>query len=102
MIRLIPAALLAIACTACANRGGDAPSAGAQPPMSGKQCDATPVQSFVGQAGNVANVERIKAASGARDVRRYETGSALTMDFRPDRVNVEVGKDGNIVKIGCG
>ncbi|PCD03049.1 hypothetical protein COC42_01070 [Sphingomonas spermidinifaciens] len=96
MIRLAPIALIALA--ACAPTTEPATA----DPATGAQCDATPVQALVGQAGDAATVDRAKVGSGARTVRRYATGSALTMDFRPDRLNVEVDGGGKIVKLSCG
>ncbi|WP_294267477.1 I78 family peptidase inhibitor [uncultured Sphingomonas sp.] len=96
MIRFIPIVLLAVA--ACTQT----PAPATADPASGAQCDATPVQNLIGQPDDPATVDRAKAASGARTVRRYETGSALTMDFRPDRLNVEVDAGGKIVKLSCG
>lgn len=98
MIRLAPIALLV--CTACTpTTSADVPSSGSE---SGAQCDATAIQNLVGEVADQAAIDRAKAASGARDVRRYTTGSALTMDFRPDRLNVEVDTAGRIVKLSCG
>lgn len=96
MIRFAPIALLALA--ACTQT----PAPATADPASGAQCDATPVQDRIGRTGDPATVESAKAASGARTVRRYESGSALTMDFRPDRLNVEVDAGGKIVKLTCG
>jgi hypothetical protein len=99
MIRLVPIAL--VACAACTPVEQAAETLAAAP-ATGAQCDATKVQSFVGQAGDPATVERAKVGAGAETVRRYETGSALTMDFRADRLNVEVYAGGQIVRLGCG
>lgn len=96
MIRLAPVALVALA--ACTQT----PAPATADPATGAQCDATPVQSLLGGAGDPATVDRAKAGSGARIVRRYATGAALTMDFRPDRLNVEVDAGGKIVKLSCG
>lgn len=96
MIRLSPLALLALA--ACAQT----PAPATADPATGAQCDARPVQDRIGRVGDAATIESVKAASGARTVRRYESGSALTMDFRADRLNVEVDAGGKIVKLSCG
>ncbi|HTG37851.1 I78 family peptidase inhibitor [Sphingomonas sp.] len=99
MIRILPVALLA--CSACAPMN-EPQSPANDPAETGAQCDATAIQDLVGQNGDPATIERAKSMSGARDVRRYVSGSALTMDFRPDRLNVEVDAAGRIVKLGCG
>jgi hypothetical protein len=99
MIRLAPIALAACAACAPVQQATETPTA---TPPTGPRCDATKVQSFVGRMGDPATVERAKAGAGAEAVRRYETGSVLTMDFRADRLNVEVDAGGRIVKLGCG
>ena len=96
MIRFVPVPLLALA--ACTQT----PAPATADPAIGAQCDATPVQDRIGRMGDAATIESAKAVSGARTVRRYESGSALTMDFRPDRLNVEVDAGGKIVKLTCG
>ena len=45
---------------------------------------------------------RAKRASGANVVRWLEPGSVMTMDFRADRLNLNLGKDGRINGAGCG
>ena len=96
MTRLAPVALIVlVACT-------PTPEPATADPATGAQCDATPVQALVGRPGDAPTVDRAKAGSGARTVRRYPTGSPLTMDFRSDRLNVEVDAAGKIVKLSCG
>ncbi|WP_448502305.1 I78 family peptidase inhibitor [Sphingomonas sp.] len=80
-----------------------APSPSPQPlPAPGTACDAGPVQSYIGQPFSDALAERARAEAGARTVRSYGVGDPVTMDFRPDRLNVERGADGRIVRLGCG
>ncbi|KTT74639.1 I78 family peptidase inhibitor [Sphingomonas endophytica] len=67
----------------------------------GVQCDANSAQPLIGQPAATAIAEA-QRRSGARTVRRYVTGAALTMDFRPDRLNVETDGGGTIVRLACG
>ncbi|UZK69984.1 I78 family peptidase inhibitor [Sphingomonas sp. S1-29] len=96
MTRLFP--LLLLGCVGCAPT---------QPPVTapaapGTECDVSKMIGLVGERATPALVERARQQSGARTVRRYQTGSALTMDFRSDRLNVEVGELDRIVKLSCG
>ncbi len=44
----------------------------------------------------------IAKAVGERAIRYYGEGDAITMDFSPQRLNVELGKDGRIKLFRCG
>ncbi len=70
-------------------------------PAPGVQCDANAAQALVGRAAATVAAEA-QRLSGARSVRRYATGDAVTMDFRPDRLNIESDAAGNVVKFSCG
>lgn len=94
---LAPALSLAIA--AC--NAQTPPPASAQPEAPGTQCDANRLGAFVGKSADNVTADA-QRASGAKTVRRYETGAALTMDFRADRLNVETDATGKVVKFSCG
>lgn len=67
----------------------------------GVQCDANAVQALVGRMAADVTAEA-QQRSGARTVRSYRSGDAVTMDFRPDRLNVERDAAGKVVKFSCG
>jgi hypothetical protein len=46
--------------------------------------------------------ERARQAARARLVRKIEPGGAYTMDFSPDRLNVEVDRGGIVRGVECG
>jgi peptidase inhibitor I78 family protein len=67
------------------------------------QCNAGAAQSFVGKDATDTNVGGAKGAAGAKgDVRVIKPGQAVTMDYRGDRLNVEVDDHDAIVRITCG
>lgn len=70
-------------------------------PAPGTQCNANAAQGLIGRPADQAAPEA-QRLSGARIVRRYRTGDAVTMDFRADRLNVETDAGGTIVKLSCG
>ena len=45
--------------------------------------------------------EKINMIIG-KEARIYKTGDILTEDFRPDRVNIEISNDNQIVQIWMG
>ncbi|HVI59586.1 MAG TPA: I78 family peptidase inhibitor [Luteimonas sp.] len=80
----------------------EADAAPGAPDMSA-QCSADAAQSFVGKEATDATVADAKAAAGAKgDVRVIKPGQPVTMDFRGDRLNVEVDERNAIVRITCG
>lgn len=98
MKALVVTAMVALAgCTTGGAAGDPAPVA----QSSGGSCNAAAVQDLVGKpaAENAADAQR---RAGAATTRRYESGSAVTMDYRADRLNIETDAAGAIVKLSCG
>lgn len=72
-------------------------------PMPGPvRCNAGAVQAFVGREARPGIVQRAKRRAGARDVRVTRPGQPVTMDFRSDRLNIEVDHRNNIRRVNCG
>lgn len=101
------AAPLVLAVAACGTAREPAPVNGAPPKVIGGgglegSCDAKAAQEYVGQVLDEALGERIKTATAARGVRVIRPGMAVTMDYRADRLNIEIDDDNRIVKVHCG
>ena len=47
------------------------------------------------------NDEKIETIVG-KEARVYKTGDALTKDFRPERVNIELSENNEIIQIWMG
>lgn len=90
--RLAPlAALMLAACTATSQ-----PAATSAP----SPCRPEAAKSLIGASAiDDAGVRRI---SGASLVRRLTPGAPMTMDFRRERVTLEVDRAGRILKAFCG
>jgi Peptidase inhibitor I78 family len=59
--------------------------------------------SFVlGRTYSDRTARRARRAAGARVVRKVEPGQAYTMEFRADRLNLDVGPGGRIRAVRCG
>ena len=91
---LLTIAAGATALSACATTGDGAAFGG--------KCTAEPAQRFVGQKADVANGQAIQRATGAELFRWAPPRSALTMDFREERVTVAYDDAMNITMITCG
>ena len=76
------------------------PAAAARPPTSG--CNAEGARWAIGQGVNDDVVNRVLHDTGSRDARVLRPGQPATMDFRPDRVNVDVNDRGAITGVRCG
>jgi hypothetical protein len=69
----------------------------------GDDCGASKVSARWLNALPTADVKAaIAKAVGDRPIRYYGQGDPITMDFSPQRLNVELGKDGRIKLFRCG
>ncbi|AWV08837.1 I78 family peptidase inhibitor [Marilutibacter maris] len=96
-MRLLPFAVAASVLTAVS---ACAPMPPPPPPMA--QCNAEGARWAIGLAPDPEVIERITRDTGSRDVRVLHPGTPATMDYRQDRVNVDVNERGAINGIRCG
>lgn len=72
----------------------------AQPDMT-PGCGADQLQSYVGVKATESVLAGLRDWRGAHPVRVIEPGMAVTMDYRPDRLNIELDEAGIIRKVSC-
>lgn len=94
-MRILLIATAALALTGCMKEMEAAPS------LPKGDCDAAKAEAFVGRDG-AAVAEEARIAAGARAVRVIGPNQAVTMDFRPDRLNLDTDAAGKVVKASCG
>lgn len=99
MRQAIPTLLTATLLGACASTPPAAPD---EPGMEAAGCDADAVQSHLGHTASAEAGEVLLAESGARQLRWAPPRSAVTMDYRPDRLTVSYDDDMRITRISCG
>lgn len=92
----IAAALPLAACSV-----SEAPVESTPPTLEGP-CNADAVQSLVGQSATPDLGARALRESGARTLRWGPPRSAMTMDYRSDRLNVMYDDAYKITQISCG
>ena len=94
----IAAALPLAACTS-----SEAPVESTPPPPAAEMtCKADAAQSYVGQTATPDLGGAILKAAGARTLRWGPPRSAMTMDYRVDRVNVMYDDAYKITQVTCG
>lgn len=71
-------------------------------PAEGGSCDAAKAQSFIGEPESAAIAEQARQKSGASTVRWLRPGQIVTMEYRDDRLNLELDAQGKITAIRCG
>ena len=74
----------------------DAPGAAVTP------CDTEAVQGLIGQAGSEAVYAKAMQDAGAQSYRALGPDDAATMDFREDRLNIDLDASGTITGFRCG
>ncbi|RPD85252.1 Elastase inhibitor AFLEI Flags: Precursor [Luteimonas sp. 100069] len=65
-------------------------------------CDTEALQSLIGEQGSEAVYARATQESGASSYRALGPSDMATMDFRPDRLNIDLDADGRITGFRCG
>lgn len=68
----------------------------------GGTCRPQPLAQFVGQPSSQELGARILAASGARVIRWVPKGGVVTMDYREDRVTVQLDGSNRVEHANCG
>ena len=93
--------LTVLAAASLAGCASTTPVAGGPTTPTGK-CNAEGARWAIGSAVNDDVVNRILQGTGSRDARVLRPGQMATMDFREDRVNVDVNDRGAITGFRCG
>ncbi|CAH0497550.1 I78 family peptidase inhibitor [Novosphingobium sp. CECT 9465] len=97
--RLLIAFAAVMTLAGCADRGSPPESLPAAPQGT---CAAEPAQDRVGQKATADLGVELLRRTGARKLRWVPPRSAVTMDFRADRLTVGYDDDYTIVRISCG
>lgn len=89
----------ALALAACTSSPPETPAVAAPPP--GSECKPEPGQRFIGQIATGEIGQQLRAATGARVIRWVPPRTAVTMDFRPDRLTVSYNDGMLIQTVAC-
>lgn len=83
----------------CVSSPPETPTVAAPPP--GSECKPEEGQRFVGQIATGLLGQQMRAATGARVIRWVPPRTAVTMDFRPDRLTVSYNDAMVIETVAC-
>jgi hypothetical protein len=90
--------LIALSAAACTQARPD----GAAAPAPGVECNSNGLESLIGQPRSEALAAEAKRLSGANIVRFLTPDMMVTMEFRADRLNLNLGTDGKVGSARCG
>jgi hypothetical protein len=71
-------------------------------PALADSCDTSILAALVGKPFSAAVEAEAKKQSGLTNVRVIRPGMAVTMDFRPDRLNIDIDEKGVVTGFRCG
>lgn len=99
-----PAVVSAASAPAASNRVADAAhgSSSAQPGNARKTCDASALQSQIGQKATAAVLEELRSRSGSTNARILRPGQLVTMEYNDTRLNLIVDDQDVMTAIRCG
>lgn len=99
-VAIFAAPVLLTLATACQS---ESPAETPPPPKPPAEdtCGTAKVSRFLGQEATAA-IEAEISADTAGPTRTIRPGDAVTMDFRPDRLNIELDESGKIKRLRCG
>jgi len=96
----LTASLMAL--SACSTSGSDKVAEATPPPPSMEpNCGADQYSAYVGQPASDEVIAAIAKSRGDKPMRVIKPGMAVTMDYMPERLNVQVGEDGKITGFNC-
>jgi hypothetical protein len=93
----IAGALLLAGCVTAAEVGEPVPA-----PPTEQTCDAAPAQEHLGHKASAASGAVLLRITGALTLRWVPPRTAVTMDYRPDRLTVSYDDNMVIERISCG
>lgn len=95
---LLVGALLTATSCAMAAPDGDLP----EPGVSGWRCDASNLGDLIGRTATQELGEEALRRSQSRTLRWIQPGDAVTMDYRPDRLNIRLDSRNRVEGFACG
>ena len=75
---------------------------GAKAPKGDGRCNAEAVQHLVDQRITAELAEEARVKAGAEHLRVTQPNQPVTMDYNPQRLNIDIDDDDIIIRLSCG
>ena len=72
------------------------------PPAPSGSCDETKAQFAIGERASQQLLDRARVAAGAREARFIRPNEAITLEFMPTRLNLNLNTKDLVLSVGCG
>lgn len=108
MTRFTPLAVLALSLSACTSAAPPMTDPLPPPTASTPDPDASPCNAeaakadAIGRIADEATLARARSQAGVKFTRVIKPGMMVTMEFNPDRLNVDVDDNNRITNVRCG
>ncbi|MFF7062731.1 I78 family peptidase inhibitor [Pseudomonas sp. NPDC008258] len=96
---LAVAAVLAGCSTGGSSDGGNAPAASAG---NDGRCEASGADFAIGKQGSAELLEQARKASGSQMARILKPNDVVTLEYRSERLNLNVNEQGVVTRVNCG
>lgn len=96
---LAVAAVLAGCSTGGNSGGGGAPAAAAD---NDGRCEASGADFAIGKQGSAELLEQARKASGSQMARILKPHDVVTLEYRSERLNLNVDEQGKVTRVNCG
>jgi hypothetical protein len=96
---LLVAAVLAGCSTGGNSDGGSAPAAAAG---NDGRCEASGADFAIGKQGSADLLEQARKASGSQIARILKPHDMVTLEYRSERLNLNVDEQGKVTRVNCG
>ena len=96
---LAVAAVLAGCSTGGVSSGGQVPEA---PAGNDGRCQASGADFAVGKMGSAELLEQARKASGSQMARILKPHDVVTLEYRSERLNLNVDEQGRVTRVNCG
>ncbi|MCI0914677.1 I78 family peptidase inhibitor [Pseudomonas putida] len=96
---LLVAAVLAGCSTGGHSDGGSAPAA---PAGNDGRCEASGADFAIGKQGSADLLEQARKASGSQMARILKPHDVVTLEYRSERLNLNVDEQGKVTRVNCG